>query len=137
MAQIEVEIKIGGRSFEVACQEGEEPFLLSAAALLDTEAQVLVEQIGRMPESRMLLMAGLMLADKTAGLEERLREAEARISALQEELGGMKSQPAPDPERVEVPVIPTDLKDALAELAARAESLADTAEERLLPGPAA
>jgi cell division protein ZapA len=77
-----VEIMIGGRSFEVACQDGEEPYLAAAAALLDTEANALSSQIGRMPEGRMLLMAGLMLADKTVGLEDRLREAEAQIAAL-------------------------------------------------------
>ena len=73
----EVVINIGGRSFEVACQEGEEHFLHSAAKLLDNEATTLSSQIGRMPEPQMLLMAGLMLADKTAGLEEKLVQAQA------------------------------------------------------------
>ncbi|SMX35684.1 cell division protein ZapA [Maliponia aquimaris] len=129
MSQIEVEIKIGGRSFEVACQQGEEQYLLSAAQLLDTEAQVLVGQIGRMPEARMLLMAGLMLADKTAGLEERLREAEEKLRTAEMELAEVKARPAPAPDKVEVPVIPDDLTDALAELAARAESLANSLDE--------
>lgn len=129
MSQMEVEIKIGGRSFEVACQQGEEQYLLSAALLLDTEAQVLVEQIGRMPEARMLLMAGLMLADKTAGLEERLREAEDKLKGVESELADLKAQPAPAPEKVEVPVIPDDVTDALAEIAARAEALANTLDE--------
>ena len=90
MSQTEVQIHIGGRTFDVACQEGEEPYLISAAQLLDTEAQVLVEQIGRMPEPRMLLMAGLMLADKTAGLEERLAGAEQRLqhAGNEQPLGG-------------------------------------------------
>ena len=69
----EVKVAIGGREFGVACQEGEEHYLHSAAAMLDTEASALSAQIGRLPESRMLLMAGLMLADKTAGMEEQLR----------------------------------------------------------------
>ena len=131
MSQIEVEIKIGGRSFEVACQEGEQQFLLSAATLLDAEAQVLVGQIGRIPEARMLLMSGLMLADKTAGLEEKLRETEGKMAALQAEVEALRNAPAPDPEKVEVPVIPADVTDALAELAARAESLAETVDETL------
>ncbi|KUF11904.1 cell division protein ZapA [Pseudoponticoccus marisrubri] len=130
MAQIEVEIKIGGRSFEVACQEGEEQYLLAAARFLDTEAQVLVNQIGRMPEARMLLMAGLMLADKTAGLEERLRESEERAAALKAELKELQSRPGPKPDKVEVPVVPEDMREALAELTARAEALADTVEEK-------
>ena len=62
----ELTITIGGRAFPVACQEGEEHFLRAAAALLDAEAQPLVAQMGRLPESRLLLMAGLMLADNVA-----------------------------------------------------------------------
>lgn len=34
----ELSITIGGKSFEVACQPGEEEFLHSAAAMLDAEA---------------------------------------------------------------------------------------------------
>lgn len=71
----EVEITIGGRTFEVACQEGEQHFLQSAAKMLDDEARVLTSQIGRIPEARMLLMAGLMLADKSAGMDDKLRES--------------------------------------------------------------
>ena len=55
----EIQIIIGGREFEVACQEGEEHYLQTAAQMLDGEAAVLANQIGRMPESRMLLMAEL------------------------------------------------------------------------------
>jgi cell division protein ZapA len=125
----EVEIRIGGRSFEVSCQEGEEQFLHAAAAMLDTEASVLSKQIGRLPESRMLLMAGLMLADKTAGIEDNLREKTEKVARLESELEKLRSAPAPEPERVEVPVVPAKVTDALAELAARAESLADRVEE--------
>lgn len=134
MAQKEVDITIGGRKFEVACQDGEEQFLLTAAKLLDDEAGTLVAQIGRMPESRMLLMAGLMLADKTAGLEERLREAEEKLAAAESALAEEKGRPAPEPAKVEVPVIPGDLTDSLAEIAARAESLAESVEETLGKG---
>lgn len=119
----QVEIEIGGRSFEVACQEGEEPFLMAAAHMLDTEATALSEQIGRVPEARMLLMSGLMLADRTAALEEKLRAAEARIHALE-------AQPTPEPARIEVPVVPQSVIETLAELAAQAESLADTVDEK-------
>ena len=119
----EIRILIGGREFEVACQEGEEHFLRSAAKLLDNEAQVLVNQIGRMPEARMLLMAGLMLADKTAAGEGGLRQLRARVAELE-------ARPAPPPQRVEVPVVPPQIFETLAEIAARAEALADRADER-------
>lgn len=123
-------IIIGGKSFEVACQPGEEHFLQSAARMLDIEARALIDQIGRLPEARMLLMSGLMLADKTAGLEDRLRGAEAEIADLRAELERLRSAPRPAPTRVEVPVIPGEVADTLAELAARAEALAGQIEER-------
>jgi cell division protein ZapA len=127
----EVEIHIGGRAFEVSCQEGEEHFLQSAAKMLDTEASVLSQQIGRLPEARMLLMAGLMLADKTAGVEDKLAEMEAKLAEKEAELAALKEAPAPEPERIEVPVIPQIVNDTLAELAARAEALAGDIEDKV------
>ena len=126
----EVTIQIGGRGFEVSCQEGEEAFLHSAAKLLDDEAQVLSDQIGRMPESRMLLMAGLMLADKAAGTDEKINALQAKLAAVEEELFALRNMPQPEPERIEVAVVPPSVSDTLAELAARAEALASVIEER-------
>ncbi|MEM8537818.1 MAG: cell division protein ZapA [Pseudomonadota bacterium] len=121
----QVEVKIGGRGFVVACQDGEEHFLRSAAGMLDAEAQQLADQLGRVPEERMLLMAGLMLADKTASLEDKVRVLEADAAKMRMAIETLQSQPAPEPTRVEVPVVPTEVTEALAELAARAEALAD------------
>ena len=124
----EVEIRIGGRSFEVSCQDGEEQYLQAAAGMLDAEASVLSSQIGRLPEARMLLMAGLMLADRTAGMQDKLATLEAELAQL-------KSAPAPAPERNEVPVMPAGVAETLAELTARAEALAAQLEDKT-KGPA-
>ena len=125
----EVTIHIGGRSFDVSCQEGEESYLHSAAKMLDDEASVLSDQIGRMPESRMLLMAGLMLADKTAATEDRIREVETRLAEREAELDQLRDV-EPRVQRVEIPVVPPMVADSLAELAARAEALAAAVEEK-------
>ncbi len=122
----DVRISIGGRDFEVACQEGEEHFLNSAAGMLDTEATVLTSQIAHLTESRMLLMSGLMLADKTAGMEDALRVAEGRLADALAELERLKA----NPEQVEVPVIPDAVTDTLAEIAARAEAMAAAVEDK-------
>ena len=116
----EVDFSIGHKSYKLTCQEGEERLLKRAAALLDTEAQVILGQAGRMPEPRLLLLAGLMLADRTSGLEDRVASAERELARLKS-----------NPPRVEVPVVPASLSEAMAELAARAESLAQKAEDRL------
>ena len=119
----ELEINIGGRSFFVSCRAGEEHFLSSAALMLDSEAQPILTQLGRLPEARMLLMAGLMLADRTASVEDENRTLKARL----DELDGKQ----PTPTRIEVPVIPQSVTDTLADLAARAEALAAQVEERV------
>jgi cell division protein ZapA len=123
----EERITIGGRDFEVACQPGEEHYLQAAARMLDIEARTLIAQIGRIPAERMLLMAGLMLADKTAALEERATRAEADLASAQTEIARLLSRPAA---RVEVPAVPAVQVAALAELAARAEALAAQIEGR-------
>lgn len=116
----EIDISIGGRNFNVACQDGEEPFLRSAAAMLDAEAQPLVKQMGRLPEARMLLMAALMLADKTSAYEDEIRQLKARL-----DMGH------PEPKTVQIPVIPAQIPETLAEIAARAEALAARIEDTL------
>lgn len=119
----DLEITVGGRPFLVSCQPGEEHFLRAAAAMLDAEAQPLLTAMGRLPEAKMLLMAGLMLADRTAAGEDELRQLKARLAELE-------GRPAPEPQRVEVPVIPPQVAETLAEIAARAEALAARAEEK-------
>ena len=115
-----VEFVIGNRDYTVSCQDGEERLLQRAAALLDAEARAILEQAGRMPEPRLLLTAGLMLADRMSALEDRAASAERELARLKA-----------NPTRVQVPVIPPGIGEALAELAARAEALAEKAEETL------
>jgi len=113
-----VDFNIGHKEYTLTAQEGEEKLLRRAAAILDGEARQILEQAGRMPEARLLLMAGLMLADRFASLEDRADRSERELNRLKS-----------NPPRVEVPVIPQEMAEALAELAARAESLALRAEE--------
>jgi len=106
----EIVLEIGGRNFALACDPGEETSLKAAAAMLAAEAQRLEEAIGRVPESRMLLMAGLMLADRTKEmettcqlsetrlktLETRLYESEAKLAALTVEMNNRPEPPTDD-----------------------------------------
>ncbi|MFQ3183585.1 MAG: cell division protein ZapA [Octadecabacter sp.] len=119
----QIEITIGGRNFEVACQEGEEQFLFTAAAMLDVEASSLSKQVGRMPESRMLLMAGLLLADRTAGLENKVREAEGKLAQAQADLESAAIQVGVEPN--EVPIMSTEIIEIMSSIATRVEDMAN------------
>jgi cell division protein ZapA len=126
----EITIEIGGRVFEVSCQQGEEPYLQAAAKMLDKEAAALEAQIGRTPEPRMLLMAGLMLADKTAGVQDKLTAAEEKLAEMETELTKLRDavSAAGEPEKIEVPVMPEGVNEALTGIATQAEALADIAD---------
>lgn len=123
----DINITIGSRNFDVACQEGEEHFLITAAKMLDNEAAVLVGQMSNLTESRMLLMAGLMLADKTAGLEDKVKLADKKIADMEAQIYALQNAA---PQKIEVPVIPDAVTDTLAEIAARAEAMAAEVEGR-------
>ena len=65
----ELEISIGGRIFSVACDNEEQDKVKEAAALINEEADSIQSQLGRLPESKMLLLSALMIADRLVDLE--------------------------------------------------------------------
>jgi cell division protein ZapA len=115
----ELTVTIGGRAFPVACQDGEERFLRAAAAMLDAEAQPLIAHMGRLPEAKMLLMAGLMLADKTAAVEDEIRTLKARLADLESRSDAEGA----------AAVIPPQVPETLANIAAQVEALAQRVDE--------
>lgn len=118
----DIDIIIGGRTFQVSCQPGEDHFLRAAAKLLDNEAQPLVTQMGRLPETRMLLMSALMLADRMAAMEDELRALKAHNVSLENRAASLRAGTGE---------VPGSVLESLAEIAARAEALAEAAEERI------
>ena len=122
----EVEIEIGGRRFEVACQPGEEDYLVSAATALDKEASSIGDQLGRLSESRMLLMAGLMLADQAGNLKEKLAKSDADLTAAISEISRLNaelsSSSIPGNENA---ALSAEFEKTLTDIAEKAERLAD------------
>jgi len=122
----EVEIEVGGRRFEVACQPGEEDYLISAATALDKEASSIGDQLGRLSESRMLLMAGLMLADQAGNLKEKLAKSDADLTAAISEISRLNaelsSSSIPGNENA---ALSAGFEKTLTDIAEKAERLAD------------
>jgi cell division protein ZapA len=58
-----VTLLIGGRSYTVACAEGEENHVLGLGALIDSKLKAMGDMSGQ-AETRMLLFAALLLADE-------------------------------------------------------------------------
>ena len=70
----ELEISIGGRIFSVACDNEEQEKVREAAALINEEADSIQSQLGRLPESKMLLLSALMIADRLVDVENESKE---------------------------------------------------------------
>jgi cell division protein ZapA len=108
-----VDLTIAGRTYQVACREGEEDNLRSAARLVDGKSREALAGLGTLSEARQFLFASLLLADQLID-----KDPDAPASA-----------PAP----AAAPAQPAKLDPALilqAEaLADRLESLAITLED--------
>lgn len=60
----ELSLSIGGRSYPVACRDGEEAHLQRLAAMVDRAAARAQQSMGGLSEVRQLLFASLLLADE-------------------------------------------------------------------------
>ena len=79
----EVDITINGRSYRISCKDGEEERIKSLSSLINNQVQKLSEKIGQLGEARMILLASLVLLDKS---EEVEKEAEKIISITSEKV---------------------------------------------------
>ena len=59
-----VDITIAGRTYQVACREGEEDTLRDAARLVDAKSREAISGLGALSEARQFLFASLLLADQ-------------------------------------------------------------------------
>lgn len=59
-----VDLTIAGRTYQVACREGEEDNLRAAARLVDGKSREAVAGLGTLSEARQFLFASLLLADQ-------------------------------------------------------------------------
>jgi cell division protein ZapA len=64
MAQIAV--TINGRSYPVACNDGEEQRIAELSRYVDSKVKTFARDLGQIGESRLLLLAALVLADELA-----------------------------------------------------------------------
>ena len=59
-----VDLTIAGRTYQVACREGEEENLRAAARLVDGKSREALSGLGTLSEARQFLFASLLLADQ-------------------------------------------------------------------------
>ena len=79
MAQ--VEIRINGRDYRIACEDGQESHLSNLAKYLDGKVTELVEEVGQIGDTSLMVMAGLLITDELSDTRDELEEAAGNAGA--------------------------------------------------------
>jgi cell division protein ZapA len=108
-------VQVNGRPYTMQCPEGEEEHLRELADLLDTEVQRVKQSVGNVGDIRMLVMAGLMVAD-------RLSEAIRKIESLEEQIAGLRE--ARNSVQIEAAALEREVTQRFEAAAARMTALA-------------
>ena len=103
-----IDLNIAGRTYQVACKDGEEEQLRAAARLVDGKSREALAGMGTLSEARQFLFASLLLADQMIG-------------------GQPQAAPPPPP-----PAIDPGLVERAEALARRLDSLAEALEREVV-----
>ena len=113
MAQVTV--SIGGRSYRLACNEGEEAHLESLAGDVDAKLEAMHEAFGEIGDQRLMVMTALTFADECV-------EARAKISTLEAEAERLAERERAARRDAEIQAVAA--AQAFGELSQRIEKLA-------------
>jgi cell division protein ZapA len=82
MAQVNA--TIAGRQYRLACEDGQEDHLIALAKDLDGRIEELRKKFGEIGDTRLTVMASLMVADELAEATRKIRRLEEDSRALQD-----------------------------------------------------
>lgn len=80
----QISVTIDGKSYRMACAEGEEAHLAALAADLDGRVTDMRRSFGEIGDMRLHVMAALMQADEVSELKRRLEQIETEAAGLRE-----------------------------------------------------
>tara|TARA_R110002072_G_scaffold35177_8_gene104383 strand:+ start:91 stop:441 length:351 start_codon:yes stop_codon:yes gene_type:complete len=71
----QVDVAINGRTYQIACDDGQEAHLAQLGDYVDRRVKELVAAVGQVGDSRLLVMVSLLIADELAETHADLRQA--------------------------------------------------------------
>jgi cell division protein ZapA len=113
MAQVNV--TISGKTYRMACDDGQEEHLSGLAQRLDESIGQLRERFGEIGDQRLTVMAAITFADQAAEGERRLKQLQSELSGLEEARAALLEQQDASEEGV---------AEAIDALAKRVEAIA-------------
>ena len=110
-----VGVKINGKDYQLACDDGQEQHLFELSQELDGRVQQIAAHVGQAPETMTLLLTALTLADELEEAQAEVRALEREVTKLARELRDERSHPPAS----------EDTASLLTEVAERIEGIAD------------
>jgi cell division protein ZapA len=113
----QVAVQINGKTYRMACDEGQEAHLLDLAQRFDKTIDGLKGSFGEIGDQRLTVMAGVMVTDELVEARHKIRGLEAELASIRAEGNGHQSRE-------------TQLANGLNKAAERIETMA----AKLTPG---
>jgi len=85
-----VNVMVNGRAYTIACDDGEEDHLRDLAATVDAKAREVLSSVGQVGDTRLLLMAALLMADEHSAAVSRLEASAGATQALHSARGALE-----------------------------------------------
>jgi cell division protein ZapA len=79
-----INVTINGRQYRMACEDGQETWLLNLAESLESRIQNLRGKFGEIGDARLTVMAALTVCDELADAGSRIRSLEEELAALRD-----------------------------------------------------
>jgi len=79
-----VVVTVADRPYTMQCPDGEEDHLRELAQLLDTEVTRIKQSVGSIGDIRLLVMSGLMVADRLSEAIQKIETLEDQVQSLRE-----------------------------------------------------
>jgi cell division protein ZapA len=114
----QISITINGRDYSIVCDDGQEQHLTRLAEYLDTRVAELVDSVGQIGDSRLLLMVALLICDE-------LSDAYSELAAARGESGDAQAAKAGQPEAGEQA---TEMVSMIEAASRRIEAIAERLE---------
>jgi len=97
MAQVTIDVN--GRPYSVGCEDGQEGHLMDLARMFDRLVRQVSQDMGQLGETRLFLMAALLLADEMADTRGRMTAIQGELARLQSDNARIESRAAAALER--------------------------------------
>ena len=111
----QVNVTISGKSYRMACEDGQEEHLAVMADRVNESIEQLRARFGEIGDQRLTVMAAITLADLNAEVERKLQQLRAEVAGLEEARAAVVERQAG---------VEAEIAEAIDAMASRIEAVA-------------